>query len=68
MKRVVCALLLALFGSAAGGAVTYAFNDKGLIMHNDVVICVDWSAWTHHRLHGDPTVGNFPYTCDTPDK
>jgi len=66
MKRLVAALLLALAGSAAAGGITYAFNDKGLIMHNGHVLCVDWSGWTQHRLHGDPTVGDFPYTCDRP--
>ena len=64
-RRFVAALLLVL-GSLGAGAVTYAFNDKGLISHNGRVICVDWHAWTEHRLHGDPTVGDFPYTCDTP--
>ena len=50
MKRLVAALLLALAGSAAAGGITYAFNDKGLIMHNGHVICVDWKGrlgWAH---------------------
>jgi len=66
MKRFVAAVLLALAGFVAGGVITYAFNDKGLINHNGHVLCVDWSGWTQHQLHGDLPVGNFPYTCDTP--
>ena len=66
MKRIIVALLLAAAGSTAAGVVTYAFNDKGLIIHNGKVICVDWHGWTQHQLHGDQPFGPFPYTCDTP--
>ena len=66
MKRLLCALLLALAGSATAGVITYAFNDKGLIVHNGHVICVDWNGWTQHQLHGDQPFGPFPYTCDVP--
>jgi Ni/Co efflux regulator RcnB len=66
MKRVIAALLLAAAGSAAAGAVTYAFNDKGAIIHNGRRICVDWHGWTQHQLHGDQPYGDFPYSCDTP--
>ena len=67
MKRVITAALLALFGSVAAGAITYAFNDKGMVVHNGHVICVDWHGWTQHQLHGDPPFGPFPtYGCDRP--
>ena len=67
MKRVITAALFALFGSAAAGAITYAFNDKGMVVHNGHVICVDWHGWTQHQLHGDPPFGPFPtYGCDRP--
>ncbi|HZJ34075.1 MAG TPA: hypothetical protein VFD21_21060 [Vicinamibacterales bacterium] len=64
-KRLATALLIC-GGLAAAGAVTYAFNDKGLIVHNGQVICVDWHGWTQHQLHGDLPYGPFPYTCDVP--
>ena len=67
MKRVIAAALLALFGSIAAGTITYAFNDKGMVVHNGHVICVDWHGWTQHQLHGDPPFGPFPtYGCDRP--
>ena len=67
MKRVIAAALVALIGSIAAGTITYAFNDKGMVVHNGRVICVDWHGWTQHQLHGDPPFGPFPtYGCDRP--
>jgi len=66
MRQVIAAALLALAGSVAAGVATYAFNDKGAIIHNGKVICVDWHGWTQHQLHGDAPYGPFPYSCDRP--
>jgi len=68
MRKRFAAALLILGGLATAGAVTYAFNDKGMIVHNGIPICVDWHGWTQHQLHGDPPYGEFPYTCDVPQK
>lgn len=66
MKRRVAALFVAIAASAAASAITYAFNDKGAIVHNGRVLCVDWHGWTQHQLHGDEPYGPFPHSCDTP--
>ena len=66
VKRTIAAVVLALFGSLAASAITDAFNDKGLIIHNGKLLCIDWHGWTQHRLHGDPKGGDPPHTCDTP--
>ena len=64
-SRLVAAILLVL-GSLTAAGVTYGFNDKGAIIHNGHVICVDWRGWTQHQLHGDQPSGPYPYTCDVP--
>jgi len=66
MKRLILATLIAAAASTAAGVVTYAFNDKGAIIHGGRVLCIDWHGWTQHQLHGDPPFGPFPHSCDVP--
>jgi hypothetical protein len=66
MKRLILATLIAATASTAASVATYAFNDKGAIVHNGRVLCIDWHGWTQHQLHGDLPFGPFPHSCDVP--
>ena len=66
MKRLIVATLIAAAAAVAASGATYAFNDKGAIIHGGHVLCIDWHGWTQHQLHGDPPFGPFPHSCDVP--